>query len=431
MLVTTLFAFGLAEVKSVLFFGYSMHSFWSIHAILLLLLLFATTVPGLRLLHDPGCNLNRRDALVVAGKSMATAAATTATATLSTTTFQAVAAMDGPQPPSATGSRSSSSTRSTTTIPTWRLKRGVDFPKLALNTAGLDTEDTERAFRNALQAGISHVEFHPGIERDGVARVLRSMQGYPRHKVFLTTKIETNWEHSPSAQEAAGYVKQRLDTDLAILGVSSLDMLLLRESTDCSVMRAMWVEMERELEAGRVRSLGVANYCESALQCLLETAKYKPQVNYLQLHVGMGPSPKARAFGEQHGIKTLAYGHLGEKARPTDDTQQIRTSRILLDVAQKHAKSVDEIALRWVLQNGAAASVRPTADFLFLPGKLGGMCQDPECLEGLQASSQAFAWELSLEEMTQLNALQTPYSNPTLFSSPGCPGSYFARPPKR
>jgi len=360
--------------------------------------------------------LNRRD-VMTSTAAMAAIASITRTAEVSKAATEVLQ------------STSSGNASTSTLIPTWRLKGGVDFPKLALNTAGLDTESTERAFRNALRVGINHVEFHPGIERNGVAKVLRSMQGYPPSKIFLTTKIETNWENSPSAEGAARYVKQRLDTDLEILGVSSLDMLLLRESTDCSVMRAMWAEMERELEAGRIRSLGVANYCQSALQCLLETAQYKPQVNYMQLHVGMGAFPKTRAFGEQHGIKTLAYGHLGEKARPKDDTEQIRTNPILLDIAQKYSKSVDEVALRWVLQNGAAASIRPTADFVFVPNKLGGTCQDPECLEGLQASSQVFSWKLSSEEMKQLNALQTPNSNPTLFSSPGCPGSYFATKP--
>ena len=100
----------------------------------------------------------------------------------------------------------------TTIIPTWHLNddNKVEFPRLALNTAGLTTDDTERAFRNALDAGISHVEFHPGAECDGVARVLQS-KNFDRKSIFLTTKVETHWEENPSPEMAAAYVQKQLD----------------------------------------------------------------------------------------------------------------------------------------------------------------------------------------------------------------------------
>ena len=53
-------------------------------------------------------------------------------------------------------------------IPTWKLDKGVEFPTLALNTVGLTAEDTERALGLAVAEGFSHVDFHPGKERDGV-----------------------------------------------------------------------------------------------------------------------------------------------------------------------------------------------------------------------------------------------------------------------
>jgi len=183
----------------------------------------------------------------------------------------------------------------------------------------------------------------------------------------------------------------------------------------------MWAELERELDSGRIRALGVANYCESALNVVLSKAKYKPQVNYLQLHAGMGAVPSTRRVSEALGVKTLAYGHLGEKARPTDDTSQLLKSPILMEIAQAHSKTVPDVALRWVLQTGAAASVRPTIDF-----ELGNAsCQNPSCSNGLLASAQAFQWKLTPQEQQRIDAMTTPNSNPTLFSSPGCPNSYF------
>ena len=111
----------------------------------------------------------------------------------------------------------------------------------------------------------------------------------------------------------------------------------------------------------------MVNYCEGALKCLLATARESPSVNYMQLHAGMGPDAGGlRAFGESRGIRTFAYGHLGEQARPKDDTSELLTSPTLQRIGAAHGgRTAEDVALRWVLQSGAAASVRPSADFGF------------------------------------------------------------------
>ena len=323
-----------------------------------------------------------------------------------------------------TGAPASSALAASVKVPTWQLAGGVAFPTLALNTAALTTDGAELAFRNAISAGISHVEFHPGIERDGVARVMKSIA---RESAFLTTKIETGWERRTSPSAAAASVRKRLDEDLAVLGVDYVDMFMLRESPDAAVMQAMWAEMEREKAEGRARSLGVVNYCEGALKCILSTATEAPSVNYIQLHVGMGSDTGGlRAFGESRGIRTFAYGHLGEQARPKDDTDEILSSPTLQRIGAAHGRrTADAVALRWVLQSGAAASVRPTSNF----GLGRGACDatSSACADGLKASADAFSWKLTADEMREINAMTSPKGYPTLFSSPGCPDSFFAK----
>ena len=116
-------------------------------------LVFFTTLATVASLQRPAPRCDRRSALLGVGAAALTAAAPASPAL------------------AATGSA----------IPTWRLAGGVAFPTLALNTAGMSADSAELAFRNAIAAGISHVEFHPGIERDGVARVLPSVA---RESVF-------------------------------------------------------------------------------------------------------------------------------------------------------------------------------------------------------------------------------------------------------
>ena len=309
-------------------------------------------------------------------------------------------------------------------IPTWRLKGGVAFPTLALNTAGLTADGAELAFRNAVAAGISHVDFHPGIERDGVARVLPSIA---RESVFLNTKIPTKWEKGTiTPSEAAASVPKFLDENLAILGTDYVDMFMLRDSTDPAVMRAMWKEMEKAKADGRARSLGVINYCEGALQIILSTANELPSINYFQLHAGMGPdSGGLRAFGETRGIRTFAYGHLGERANPKGDTDELLASPTLRRIGAAHGgRTAEEIALKWVLQSGAAASVRPTSNFA--KGRSACDATSSACADGLRTSAGAFGYKLTKAEMKEIDAMTSPMGYPTLFSSPGCPDSFFS-----
>ena len=118
----------------------------------------------------------------------------------------------------------------------WTLAGGVSMPTLALNTAGFSTAETERAVRLALAAGISHVDFHPGYERDGVARALRTID---RSSLFLTTKLVSVPAGAPPSF-AASLVRAQIAADLQALGTDHVDMLMIRDSEDCAVMAAQW-----------------------------------------------------------------------------------------------------------------------------------------------------------------------------------------------
>ena len=311
---------------------------------------------------------------------------------------------------------SPASAAATNKIEEWTLENGVKFPKLALNTVGLSVEDTTRALTYAVAAGVKHVDFHPGKERDGVAKYIKENPG-SRNKLFLNTKIRKA-PPGTSPSEAAERTRNQIDEDLAALGVTSVDMLMLRDSPDCEVIQAQWAVLEEALAQKKTRSIGVINFCEKALTCVLQTAKVMPALNYYMLHVGMGTDPRGlRSFGESRGIRTFAYGAAGEPG----PNEELLSSPVLKRIGDAHGKKPEEVALRWVTQNGCAVSVRPTLDF----GLGAGLCtEENKCKEGFEARASSFGWSLTKGEMEELNALTSPNDNPTLFSSAGCPDAF-------
>lgn len=125
--------------------------------------------------------------------------------------------------------------------------------------------------------GITHIDFHPGKERDGVANYIAN--GGRRSDLFLNTKIRKA-PPGTSPKDAAERVRTQIDDDLRALHLDSVDMLMLRDSPDKHVIQSQWAVLEDALEQGKTQSVGVINFCEFSLNSVLETAKVKPALNY-------------------------------------------------------------------------------------------------------------------------------------------------------
>ena len=124
-----------------------------------------------------------------------------------------------------------------------------------------------------------------------------------------------------------------------------------------------------------------------------------------------------RTFCDKRGIRTFAYGAIGEPG----PNERLLTDPTVGSIAQARGKSPEQVALRWVLQTGAAVSVRPTKEF----GLGTSACREGEaCQAGIKARASSFDWKLSSKEMKLLDELSEPDDNPTLFSSAGCPGAF-------
>ena len=191
----------------------------------------------------------------------------------------------------------------------WTLANGVKMPTLALNTAGLSADDSERAFTEAVAVGFTHVDFHPGIERDGVARALKS-GGVDRAKVFLNTKIRKP-PVGTSPSDAAKLVFSQLDEDLAVLGVPQVDMLMLRDSPDPAVMQAQWAAMERCSPRSALGRRGdrTANRRSSA-----SSPPKTAGAQLIMQHVGMGKDTNGLVPLVSREASNLMYGALGAGA---------------------------------------------------------------------------------------------------------------------
>jgi len=298
----------------------------------------------------------------------------------------------------------------------------------AVNTADLSAEAVERAMSAAVKLGITAVDFHLGTsvngarEREGVARAIKSLG---RNNLMLITKLDKPSSDITDGEEAAELARTTLSDEFEALEVESVDILMAKDSTSCPVIQAQWAVLEEYLAAGKAKELGVYNFCEAQLDCLLGNATHAPAYNFIMRHVGMGADATGLiAVNNQHGIQTVAYGNLGEPlALP-----ELLTSPTLRQIADAHGRTVEEVALRWNAQSGFAITNRITADYA--PDNLpngSSFCLDPACTPALEAMASVDEWSLTPEEMTTLDELSldlTYPQSPTYYSTSACPDSF-------
>ena len=104
--------------------------------------------------------------------------------------------------------------------------------------------------------------------------------GLKREDLWITSKL---WNNRHDAVEAA------LNESIAKLGVGYLDLYLMHwpvgqdKYGESSIEYAdAWKGMEKQLEAGKTRHIGVANFAPHQLEKLIKHAKHTPQVHQME-----------------------------------------------------------------------------------------------------------------------------------------------------
>ncbi|THH13900.1 hypothetical protein EW146_g6369 [Bondarzewia mesenterica] len=113
-----------------------------------------------------------------------------------------------------------------------------------------------------------------------------------------------------------------------------------------------WKEMEKLVDTGKVKSIGVSNFSIKILSQLLPHCKIIPAINQVEMHPCL-PQTGLKSFCEERGILLTAYSPLG---RPPVTTNTATTIPILLaepallTIAEKHSVAPAQVLVNWAVQ---------------------------------------------------------------------------------
>ena len=233
---------------------------------------------------------------------------------------------------------------------TLALNNGISMPALGFGVFQTPPDETRTAVEAALATGYRLIDTAAayGNER-GVGEAIRE-SGLPRDEVFIETKVwisDYGYDRTLHAFEKSARK----------LGVERIDLLLLHQALPGEFDRtlAAYRALERLVQDGLVRAIGVSNFMPDHLRLLLAETGIVPAVNQIEVHPFFA-QPEAQAANRSNGIITQAWSPIGgitsyrgEAARSTF------TDPAVLDIANRHGKSAAQVMLRWHLQEGRSA----------------------------------------------------------------------------
>jgi len=190
--------------------------------------------------------------------------------------------------------------------------------------------------------------------------------GIARENIFVTTKL-WNSNHRPERVEPA------FEASLGRLGLKYLDLYLIhtpyafqpgdeqdpRDQNgnvlyDSGVtLLDTWRAMERLVDHGRCRAIGLSDISLTDLLPIYESARIKPAVIQVEAHPYL-PETELLEFCKEKDIVFLAFAPLGHGMKPG-----LLEDPVISAIAARVGKTPAQVLLAWAVQRGTAVLTTP------------------------------------------------------------------------
>lgn len=217
-----------------------------------------------------------------------------------------------------------------------KLNNGIEMPILGFGVYQIPPEECERCVSEAIQIGYRSIDTAQAyFNEEEVGNAIRK-SGILRNEFFITTKV---WISN------AGYEKamRSIDESLSKLQTDYVDLLLIHQPF--GDYYGTYRAMEEAYKEGKVRAIGVSNFYPDRFIDLAEFMDIKPAVNQVETHV-FNQQVKPQEIMQQYGTQIESWGPFAE------GKNDFFINETLKSIGDKYAKSVAQIALRFLIQRG-------------------------------------------------------------------------------
>lgn len=265
---------------------------------------------------------------------------------------------------------------------TYLLSDGTTLPKIGFGTYNEAFEDNKDAILKAIECGYRFFDTASLYETERPLGAAIRESGIARSDVIIETKL---WTDEMGADNARVALSKSLDR----LGTDYIDIFMMHWPRQTGADDENWKEldietyqaMEEMVDKGLVRRLGLSNFLPHHLKNILDNCRIKPVVDQMELHPGYSQEA-AVAFCKANDVLPMAWSPLGRGR----ENATIGNS-ILVRLAEKYGKSVQQINLRFLLQKGILPIPKASS------------------VEHMKANLDVFNFELTSDDMSMLTCM--------------------------
>lgn len=258
-------------------------------------------------------------------------------------------------------------------IPQHVLNSGYTMPGIAFGTFGLDVYTPDQiadAVKNAVAAGFRLFDcatVYGNQKQIGQALAEVFASGVvKREEVFVVSKMWNDMHGKGDVLVACAEALRDLQLDYIDLYLMHYPVPNYTENFSQEIsprsrpffieeFMETWRQMEKLVDMGLVRSIGVSNVTVAKMKEIWPEARIKPAANEVELHPHLQQPELVRCMDEL-GVKILAYSPLGSPNRPERDRTPEDTvdmeDPLILELAAKYQVHPAIICLKWSAQNG-------------------------------------------------------------------------------
>lgn len=217
-----------------------------------------------------------------------------------------------------------------------KLNNGIEMPILGFGVYQITPEECERCVSEAIQIGYRSIDTAQAyFNEEEVGNAIRK-SGIARNEFFITTKV---WISNAGYEKA----KASIDESLRKLQTEYIDLLLIHQPF--GDYYGTYRAMEEAYKEGKIKAIGVSNFYPDRFIDLAEFVNIKPAVNQVETHV-FNQQVKPQEIMQQYGTQIESWGPFAE------GKNDFFTNETLKNIGDKYAKSVAQVALRFLIQRG-------------------------------------------------------------------------------
>ena len=219
------------------------------------------------------------------------------------------------------------------------LNNGMEIPCIGFGTYQIRKKnELENSVKEAYKAG--YRLFDTAVMYGNEKYIGDALKKYkiPRNDIFLTTKILP-------ADMTYQKTKKSIEASLKKLGCDYIDMVLIHwPEVDNSEDRIkVWQALEESVKEGKVKMIGVSNFCKIHLNHILKNCKIKPVINQIECNP-IYWDKETIDYCLENNIVIEAYCPLAEWS------PKLVENEIIINLAKKKNKTVSQIILKWLMQ---------------------------------------------------------------------------------